>query len=61
MADKQKLPLGTLLIQKGVISEDQLRIALIEQKRSGDPLGETGQGRDAQDLCGRTARPRIHA
>lgn len=40
MAEKPKLPLGTLLIQKGVISEDQLRIALIEQKRSGAPLGK---------------------
>jgi type II secretory ATPase GspE/PulE/Tfp pilus assembly ATPase PilB-like protein len=40
MAEKPKLPLGTLLIQKGVISEDQLRIALIEQRRSGDPLGK---------------------
>jgi type IV pilus assembly protein PilB len=40
MADKPKLPLGKLLIQKGVISEDQLRIALIEQKRSGNPLGK---------------------
>ena len=40
MAEKPKLPLGKLLIQKGVISEDQLRIALIEQKRSGVPLGK---------------------
>ncbi len=40
MAEKRKLPLGTQLIQKGVISEDQLRIALIEQKRSGEPLGK---------------------
>ena len=40
MAEKPKLPLGKLLIQKGVISEDQLRIALMEQKRSGDPLGK---------------------
>lgn len=40
MAEKPKLPLGTLLISKGVISEDQLRIALIEQRRSGDPLGK---------------------
>lgn len=40
MAEKSKLPLGTLLISKGVISEDQLRIALIEQRRSGDPLGK---------------------
>lgn len=40
MAEQPKLPLGKLLIQKGVISEDQLRIALIEQKRSGNPLGK---------------------
>ncbi len=33
-------PLGALLIEKGLISEDQLRIALKEQKRSGDPLGK---------------------
>jgi type II secretory ATPase GspE/PulE/Tfp pilus assembly ATPase PilB-like protein len=33
-------PLGTLLIEKGLISEDQLRIALKEQKRSGEPLGK---------------------
>jgi type II secretory ATPase GspE/PulE/Tfp pilus assembly ATPase PilB-like protein len=40
MADKPKLPLGKLLILKGVISEDQLRIALLEQKRSGEQLGK---------------------
>jgi type IV pilus assembly protein PilB len=40
MAEKPKLPLGKLLIQKGVISEDQLRIALIEQKANGIPLGK---------------------
>ncbi len=40
MSEKTKLPLGSLLIKKGVISEDQLRIALIEQKRTGDPLGK---------------------
>ena len=40
MAEQAKLPLGKLLIQKGVISEDQLRIALIEQKRSNEPLGK---------------------
>jgi general secretion pathway protein E/type IV pilus assembly protein PilB len=33
------IPLGKLLVRQGVISEDQLRIALIEQKRSGEPLG----------------------
>jgi general secretion pathway protein E/type IV pilus assembly protein PilB len=40
MADQPKIPLGKLLIRKGIISEDQLRIALIEQKRSGEPLGK---------------------
>ncbi|MEC5160292.1 MULTISPECIES: GspE/PulE family protein [unclassified Janthinobacterium] len=39
MAEQAKLPLGKQLIQKGVISEDQLRIALIEQKRTPEPLG----------------------
>jgi general secretion pathway protein E/type IV pilus assembly protein PilB len=40
MAEHPKIPLGKLLIHKGVISEDQLRIALIEQKRTGEPLGK---------------------
>jgi len=40
MADTTKIPLGTLLIQKGVISQDQLRIALTEQKRGNLPLGK---------------------
>lgn len=40
MAEKSKLPLGQLLISKGIISEDQLRIALIEQKTNGMPLGK---------------------
>ena len=40
MAEKPKLPLGQLLITKGIISEDQLRIALIEQKTTGTPLGK---------------------
>ncbi|CAN7385338.1 ATPase, T2SS/T4P/T4SS family [Pseudoduganella sp. LjRoot289] len=40
MPELPKIPLGKLLIQKGVISEDQLRIALIEQKRNGEPLGK---------------------
>jgi general secretion pathway protein E/type IV pilus assembly protein PilB len=38
MAEQPKLPLGKLLIQKGIISEDQLRIALIKRataSRSG--------------------------
>ena len=40
MADTQKIPLGKLLIQKGVISQDQLRIALTEQTRNNEPLGK---------------------
>jgi type II secretory ATPase GspE/PulE/Tfp pilus assembly ATPase PilB-like protein len=40
MAEKPNLPLGQLLISKGIISEDQLRIALIEQKTAGTPLGK---------------------
>lgn len=40
MATPIKLPLGKLLIQKRVISDDQLRIALIEQRATGAPLGK---------------------
>jgi type II secretory ATPase GspE/PulE/Tfp pilus assembly ATPase PilB-like protein len=40
MAEQPKLPLGKLLVGKGVISDDQLRIALLEQKRTGVPLGK---------------------
>ena len=32
-------PLGRLLVEKGVISEDQLRIALQEQNKNHQPLG----------------------
>ncbi|MBS4096339.1 MAG: Flp pilus assembly complex ATPase component TadA [Sulfuricella sp.] len=39
-APKPKLPLGALLVSKSIISEDQLRIALLEQKRTGEPLGK---------------------
>ncbi|MCA1857111.1 Flp pilus assembly complex ATPase component TadA [Massilia oculi] len=40
MSDKTKLPLGQTLIKNGMISEDQLRIALTEQKRNPQPLGK---------------------
>jgi general secretion pathway protein E/type IV pilus assembly protein PilB len=40
MLEQAKLPIGKVLIQKGVISEDQLRIALIEQRASREPLGK---------------------
>ena len=33
------LRIGELLVAKGVVSEDQVRIALIEQKRRREPLG----------------------
>ncbi|MBV8467482.1 MAG: Flp pilus assembly complex ATPase component TadA [Burkholderiales bacterium] len=36
----RKLPLGELLVFKGIISQDQLRIALTEQKKTGAPLGK---------------------
>ena len=31
--------LGKILRERGILSEDQLRIALLEQKRNGEPLG----------------------
>jgi general secretion pathway protein E/type IV pilus assembly protein PilB len=40
MVERIKRPIGKVLIDKGVISEDQLRIALIEQKREREPLGK---------------------
>jgi len=39
-APRNKLPLGELLVSKGIITDDQLRIALLEQRRSGAPLGK---------------------
>ncbi|MBY0446947.1 MAG: secretion system protein E, partial [Burkholderiales bacterium] len=39
-APVRKLPLGELLVSKGLLSEDQLRITLFEQRRSGVPLGK---------------------
>jgi type II secretory ATPase GspE/PulE/Tfp pilus assembly ATPase PilB-like protein len=38
-ADRSRQLLGEFLIAKGVISSDQLRIALVEQRRSGERLG----------------------
>ncbi len=39
-APMKKLPLGELLVVRGLITQDQLSIALIEQKRTGAKLGE---------------------
>ena len=32
------LPIGLQLQQKGLVTEDQIQIALLEQKKSGDPI-----------------------
>ena len=37
--EKEDLPLGERLLEKGVLTEDQLRIALMEQQNSRDPVG----------------------
>ncbi|MBK7015424.1 MAG: Flp pilus assembly complex ATPase component TadA [Sulfuritalea sp.] len=39
-AGKPPVRLGDLLLEKGLITQDQLRIALLEQKAMGKPLGE---------------------
>ena len=39
MARPEKVRLGELLVQQNMISEDQLQLALVEQKRSGRKLG----------------------
>lgn len=39
-AGPRRRPLGETLISRGVLSEDQLRIALLEQKSRGLPLGK---------------------
>ncbi len=39
-AEKKPMRLGDLLIEKGFVTPDQLRIALIEQKRQNEPLGK---------------------
>ena len=36
----KKKRLGEELVDKGLVTEDQVNIALIEQKKSGKPLGE---------------------
>lgn len=39
-APNSRLPIGQLLIAQGIISEDQLRIALLEQMKSNQPVGK---------------------
>jgi type II secretory ATPase GspE/PulE/Tfp pilus assembly ATPase PilB-like protein len=38
--DASKLRLGDLLLQRGILSNDQLKIALLEQKKQALPLGK---------------------
>ena len=38
---RKKIRLGDLLVQKGIITEEQLQTALAEQKARGLMLGET--------------------
>jgi general secretion pathway protein E/type IV pilus assembly protein PilB len=37
---QQRRPLGQILIARGILSEDQLRIALLEQMKSNQPIGK---------------------
>jgi len=39
-AEPARVQLGELLVHKGVLTDEQLQIALDEQRRSGAPLGE---------------------
>lgn len=39
-AEQKRKPLGELLVERGILSQDQLRIALIEQRAAGRPLGQ---------------------
>ena len=36
----QHRPLGQILIAEGILSEDQLRIALLEQMKQNQPIGK---------------------
>ncbi|MGH8664327.1 MAG: hypothetical protein ACREUX_08660 [Burkholderiales bacterium] len=36
---RKKLRLGELLVQQGLITDDQLRIGLTEQKSNNTPIG----------------------
>src|SRR3954454_2640306 len=40
MATAAQEPLGTLLVKRGLISEEQLAVALADQKETGEPLGK---------------------
>jgi chromosome segregation ATPase len=40
MATAAQEPLGTLLVKRGLISEEQLAAALADQKETGEPLGK---------------------
>ena len=38
--EQHRRPLGQILISQGILSEDQLRIALLEQMKSNQPVGK---------------------
>ena len=38
--NQQRRPLGQILISRGILSEDQLRIALLEQMKANQPIGK---------------------
>ena len=40
IATLQRRPLGQILISEGILSEDQLRIALLEQMKQNQPIGK---------------------
>ncbi|MEZ5658837.1 MAG: GspE/PulE family protein [Burkholderiaceae bacterium] len=40
VSGQPRKPLGELLIERGILSQDQLRIALMEQRAAGHPLGQ---------------------
>jgi hypothetical protein len=39
-AEPARIQLGELLVHKGVLTDEQLEVALAEQRKSGTPLGE---------------------
>ena len=57
MPPPQKVRLGDLLIQQGLLTDEQLKIALDEQKRTGRKLGrvfvESGYVTEEGDLARR--------
>ena len=49
---RKKLRLGELLVQQGLITPDQLGIALAEQKQNNIPIGRPFSVSDNRPSCG---------